>query len=78
MSYENFITNLLNIKPSDLSNISTATKSDGSLIINIKLLPKPIVCPYCSGKVIIQCYYKRKLTSLHLRQPQLLYRIQSA
>lgn len=62
MSYENFITNLLNIKPSDLSSISTATKSDGSIIINIKLLPKPIVCPYCSGKVIIQGYYKRKLT----------------
>lgn len=62
MSYENFITNLLNIKPSDLDNISTSTKSDGSIIINLKLAPKPVACPYCAGKVNIQGYYPRKLT----------------
>ena len=62
MSYENFITNLLNIKPSDLDNISTSTKSDGSIIISLKLVPKPVACPYCAGKVNIQGYYQRKLT----------------
>ena len=31
MSYEKFITEFLNIKPSDLSKISTSTDSDGSL-----------------------------------------------
>ena len=37
MSYEKFITEFLNIKPSDLSKISTSTGSDGSLFIRVRL-----------------------------------------
>ena len=43
MSYEKFITDFLNIKPSDLDKISTSTMSDGSVFRIIKLyegLPK--------------------------------------
>ena len=35
MSYEKFITDFLNIKPSDLDKISTYTQSDGSVMIKI-------------------------------------------
>ena len=47
MSYEKFITDFLNIKPSDLSKISTSTGSDGSVFIRIRLSRKAVLCPYC-------------------------------
>ena len=37
MSYEKFITDFLNIKPSDLDKISTSTRSDGSVFIRVRL-----------------------------------------
>lgn len=62
MSYEKFITDFLNIKPSDLSKIITSTKPDGSIFIRVRLVPKTTACPYCHRNVKIQAYYPRKLT----------------
>ena len=50
MSYEKFITDFLNIKPSDLSKISTSTGSDGSVFIRIRLSKKSVLCPFCNRK----------------------------
>ena len=62
MSYEKFITDFLNIKPSDLSKISTSTGSDGSVFIRIRLSKKSVLCPFCNGSVKVKAYYDRKLT----------------
>ena len=62
MSYEKFITEFLNIKPSDLSKISTSTDSDGSLFIRVRLAKNITLCPYCNGDVKTKAYYDRKLT----------------
>ena len=62
MSYEKFITDFLNIKPSDLSKISTSTGSDGSVFIRIRLSKKSVLCPYCNGNAKVKVYYDRKLT----------------
>ena len=62
MSYEKFITDFLNIKPSDLSKISTSTGSDGSVFIRIRPSMKAVLCPYCNGNVKVKAYYGRKLT----------------
>ena len=62
MSYEKFITEFLNIKPSDLSKISTSTGSDGSLFIRVRLAKNITLCPYCNGDVKTKAYYDRKLT----------------
>ena len=62
MSYEKFITDFLNIKPSDLSKISTSTGSDGSVFIRIRLSKKSVLCPYCNGNAKVKAYYDRKLT----------------
>lgn len=62
MSYEKFITDFLNIKPSDLSKISTSTGSDGSVFIRIRLSKKSVLCSFCNGSVKVKAYYDRKLT----------------
>lgn len=62
MSYEKFITDFLNIKPSNLSKISTSTGSDGSVFIRIRLSRKSVLCPFCNGNVKVKAYYDRKLT----------------
>jgi len=62
MSYEKFITDFLNIKPSDLSKISTSTRSNVSISISIRLASKPITCPFCKNTVKINSYYDKKLT----------------
>ena len=54
MSYEKFITDFLNIKPSDLSKISTSTGSDGSVFIRIRLSRKAVLCPYCYENMKLQ------------------------
>ena len=60
MSYEKFITDFFNIKPSDLSKIYTSTGSDGSVSIRIRLSKISVLCPFCNVKV--KAYYDRKLT----------------
>ena len=62
MSYEKFITDFLNIKPSDLDKISTSTMSDGSVFIRVRLTQKSTLCPYCKNTVKVNSYYDRKLT----------------
>lgn len=62
MSYEKFITDFLNIKPSDLDKISTYTQSDGSVFIRVRLAQKSTLCPYCKNTVKVNSYYDRKLT----------------
>lgn len=62
MSYEKFITDFLNIKPSDLDKISTSTRSDGSVFIRIRLVPKSLLCPFYKNTVKVNSYYDRKLT----------------
>ena len=60
MSYEKFITDFFNIKPSDLDKISTM--SDGSVFIRVRLTQKSTLCPYCKNTVKVNSYYDRKLT----------------
>ena len=60
MSDENFITNLLNIKLSDIDKISTM--SDASAFIRIRLTKKSTLCPRCKNAVKVNFYYDRKLT----------------
>lgn len=62
MSYEKFITDFLNIKPSDLDKISTSTRSDGSVFIRVRLAQKSTLCPFCKNTVKVNSYYDRKLT----------------
>ena len=62
MSYEKFITDFLNIKPSELSKISTSTQSDGSIFVKIKLVQKVTSCPFCHNYIKVHDYYDRKLT----------------
>ena len=62
MSYEKFITDFLNIKPSELSKISTSTKSDGSIFVKVKLVQKVTSCPFCHNAIKVHDYYDRKLT----------------
>ena len=61
MSYEKFITDFLNIKPSDLDKISTSTMSDGSVFIRVRLTQKSTLCPYRKNTVKVNSYYDRKL-----------------
>ena len=49
MSYEKFITDFLNIKPSDLDKISTSTRSDGSVFIRVRLAQKSTLCYLLCG-----------------------------
>jgi len=60
MSYEKFITDFLNIKPSDLDKISTSTRSDGSVFIRVRLAQKSTLCPFCKNTVKVNSYYDRK------------------
>ena len=40
MSYENFITKLFNVNPSDLLKVTDTESKDGSIILRIRLLAK--------------------------------------
>lgn len=62
MSYKDFITTMLNVKPKDLSSITSLKQEDGSIILKIKLVPKYILCPTCNSPTKIHGYYSRKLT----------------
>ena len=62
MPYEKLITDLLNLKPSDLLKITTSTKSDGSIFIKVKLVQKITTCPHCHNNIKIHDYYDKKLT----------------
>jgi len=62
LSLEKFITDILNIELNDNESMSSIDKSDGSLVIKIKLKRKnDVCCPYCGGNVKIHGYYERKL-----------------
>lgn len=61
MSYEKFITNLLNVKPSDLQSITPVIQEDGSYIIKVRLTPQECLCPICRSPGKIHSYYRRKL-----------------
>jgi transposase len=61
MSLDKFITDMLNINAEDLEFLDSTKKPDGTMLITLRLKPKPIVCPYCKGAVKIHGYYSRKL-----------------
>lgn len=48
MFYENFITKLLNIKPSDLLSVISSSAKDGSIILKVRLKPKEYYCHICN------------------------------
>ena len=52
MSYEKFITDFLNTKPSDLSKISTSTSSDGSVLI-VSIIFRKFYFPFVKNKIIL-------------------------
>lgn len=56
MSYENFITKLLNIKPSEVLSVAASSKKDDTII-----LIKNSSCPICSIASKTHGYYKREL-----------------
>ena len=62
MSYEKFIIVFLNIKPSELSKITTSTKLDGSIFVKAKLAQKVNSYPFCHNSIKVHDYYDRKLT----------------
>ena len=62
MSFNQFITQMLNIKEEDLEEIIPINQSDGTSILKLKLKDKSPVCPCCGGKVKIHGYYTRRLT----------------
>lgn len=62
MSYEKFITDLLNIKLSELQSVTPITQKDGTYVIKVRLIPKKYYCPNCNIPGKIHSYYKRKLT----------------
>lgn len=62
MRYEKFITDFLNIRPSELSKITNSTNSDGSIFVKVKLVQKVTSCPFCHNSIKVHDYYDRKLT----------------
>ena len=62
MSYENFITKILNIKPSELLSVMSNSKKNGSIILKVRLKPKECYCPICNILGKTHGYYQRKLT----------------
>lgn len=62
MSYENFITKLLNIKPSELLSVMSSSAKDGSIILKVRLKPKECYCHICNIPGKTHGYYQRKLT----------------
>ena len=62
MSYENFITKLLNVKPSEVLSVSTSSKKDGTIIFKVRLKIKDSCCPICNILSKTHGYYKRELT----------------
>lgn len=75
MSYENFITKLLNIKPSDLLSVMSSSAKDGSIILKVRLKPKECYCHICNIPGKTHGYYQRKLThsTLFNRQCIIIY-----
>lgn len=61
MSYEKFITDFLNVKPSELSKIITSTNPDGSVLVKVRLIQNIFSCPICHNNIKIHDYYDRKL-----------------
>lgn len=62
MSYEDFITTILNVKPDDLLSVSSVIQKDGSIILKVKLAPTLMLCPACKSPTKVHGYYSRKLT----------------
>ncbi|MDO4920856.1 MAG: ISL3 family transposase [Phascolarctobacterium sp.] len=62
MSYEDFITTILNVKPNDLLSVSSAVQQDGSIILKVKLTSTLMLCPTCKSPTKVHGYYSRKLT----------------
>lgn len=52
MSYENFITKLLNIKPSEVLSVATSTKKDDTIILKVRLKIKNSSCPICNAWIL--------------------------
>lgn len=75
MSHEKFITDLLNVKPSDIASVTTHSQKDGSLLLKIRLTAATTKCPICNTCSKIHGYYKRKLThsTLANRQCTIVY-----
>ena len=61
MSYENFITKLFNVNPSDLLKVTDTERKDGNIILRIRLVAKYNLCPICRTPGKIHAYYKREL-----------------
>lgn len=70
MSYEKFITNLLNVKLSDIQSVTSSTQKDGALLLKIRLSAKNPPCPVCCQPSKIHGYYKRRLTHATLSNRQ--------
>lgn len=62
MSYENFITKLLNVKPTDLLSVTTSSKKDGTIILKVRLKITDSCCTICNTASKTHGYYKRELT----------------
>lgn len=61
MSHNQFITDILNIKEDLIKEIFTIKQPSGDLIIKIKLVLTPSICPCCGNQANIHGYIKRKL-----------------
>ena len=67
MSLEKFITKLLNVKDSDLQELISLKKSDGSIDFKLKLKARITVCPFCGTPVTVS-YTHLTGCVLHLKR----------
>ena len=62
MPWNNFITEILNVQMEDIREIHPVSDSSSNMTIRIKLKNRQSHCPFCGGRVRINCYKERKLT----------------
>ena len=73
MFYEKFIIDFLNIKPSDLSKISTSSRSDGSVFVRVKLALNHFTYLVYDCTIKLNCYYDKKIYSFSILKSNLSY-----
>lgn len=62
MPYEKFITDMLNIDPAQIQDISTASSKDGEIIVSIRLRDTKCSCPVCHSQMKVHGYSPRTIT----------------